>query len=271
MNKPNLNTSNVNTSDLNESLLPVLVIRPATQAADICSALAAMDCEVIRHPMLEIKALAETPAIKSQFMNIDSYDVVIVISSNAAEIGLSHMDQYWPLGQFNVSGPLGIDWVAIGPVTARVMREQGLDVKIPASRFDSESALIMPELENVAGKKVLIWRGVGGREKLASTLRERGAEVFYSELYERLVPDYDDQQWQQALAQQPLLMVSSGQGLEAIVSQQPRIADKIRGIIAPSQRVAELAESLGVTQIEMADSALDADMLAAVKRWQEKN
>lgn len=266
MNKPNLNTS-----DSNESLLPVLVIRPSTQAADICSALEAMDCEVIRHPMLEIKALAETPAIKSHFMNIDAYDVVIVISSNAAEIGLSHLDQYWPLGQFNVSGPMGIDWVAIGPVTARVMREQGLDVKIPASRFDSESALIMPELENVAGKKVLIWRGVGGREKLASTLRERGAEVFYSELYERLVPDYDDQQWQQALAQQPLLLVSSGQGLEAIVSQQPKIADKIRGIIAPSQRVADLAESLGVTQIEMADSALDADMLAAVKRWQEKN
>ena len=157
MNKPNLNTSNLETKGVNEPLtLPVLVIRPATQAADICSALDAMNCQVIRHPMLEIKALAETPAIKSQFMNIDSYDVVIVISSNAAEIGLSHLDQYWPLGQFNVSGPLSIDWVAIGPVTANVMREQGLDVKIPVSRFDSESALIMPELTKVAGKKVLI-------------------------------------------------------------------------------------------------------------------
>lgn len=261
MNKPNLNSL----------LLPVLVIRPMTQAKEICNALEALGCEVIRHPMLEIKALDETPSIKSQFMNIDSYDVVIVISSNAAEIGLSHLDQYWPLGQFNISGPMGIDWVAIGPVTANVMRAQGLDVKIPANRFDSESALVMPELQNVAGKKVLIWRGVGGREKLASSLRERGAEVSYSELYQRLVPDYDEQQWQQALEQQPLLMVSSGQGLEAIVSQQPRIADKIRGIIAPSRRVAELAESLGVKKIEMADSALDIDMLAAVKRWQEQN
>lgn len=270
MNKPNLNSPNTSGSAIPSSL-PVMVIRPSTQAAEICNALTALDCEVIRHPMLEIKALDETPAIKSQFMNIDRYDVVIVISSNAAEIGLSHLDQYWPLGQFNVSGPMGIDWVAIGPVTARVMREQGLDVKIPASRFDSESALVMPELTNVTGKKVLIWRGVGGREKLASTLRERGAEVFYSELYQRLVPDYSDQQWQQALAQSPLLMVSSGQGLEAIVSQQPNIADHIRGIIAPSQRVADLAQSLGVSHVEMADSALDVDMLAAVKRWQEKN
>lgn len=261
MNKPNLNTAP----------LPVLVIRPANQADDICHDLSQMGCDVIRHPMLEIKEVAETPTIKSQFMNIDAFDVVIVISSNAAEIGLSHMDQYWPLGQFNMSGPVGIDWVAIGPVTAKVMSAQGLDVKIPASRFDSESALIMPELQNVAGKKVLIWRGVGGREKLASTLRERGAEVVYSELYQRLVPEYNEQQWQQALAQQPLLMVSSGQGLEAIVSQQPRIADKVRGIIAPSHRVAELAKSLGVNKIEMADSALDIDMLAAVKRWQEKN
>ncbi len=255
------------TPNSNTQLLPVLVTRPASQAEEICPSLEALGCEVIRQPMLSIEAVEETAKIKSQFMDIDLFDVVIAISRNAAEMGLSTMDQYWPLGEINISGPLGIDWIAIGPVTAEVMTNQGLDVKMPAGQFDSEGALEMPELQNVEGKKVLIWRGVGGRETLASTLRERGATVVYAELYQRLVPQYNDQQWQQAFTKAPLLLVSSGQGLEAIAAQQPRIAEYVRGIIAPSSRVAEMAKSLGFKQIHIAASAQDADMLAAVKSW----
>ena len=105
---------------------------------------------------------------------------------------------------------------------------------------------------------------------MASTLRERGAEVKYAELYQRLIPEYDEQQWQQTLASEPLLLVSSGQGLEAIAAQQPKISDKVRGIIAPSSRVAELAKSLGFTEIQIAASAQDVDMIMAVKQWLRK-
>ena len=244
--------------------LPVLVTRPASQAEEICPALEALGCEVIRQPLLKIEAVAETPIIKSQFMDIDLFDAVIAISRNAAEMGLMYLDQYWP------QWPLGVDWIAIGPVTAEVMRTQGLETKMPSSQFDSEGALQMPELQDIAGKKILIWRGVGGRETLASTLRERGAEVKYAELYQRLVPEYDELQWQQALELKPLLLVSSGQGLEAIAAQQPRISDKVRGIIAPSSRVAELAKSLGFEHIQIAASAQDVDMIMAVKQWLRK-
>jgi uroporphyrinogen-III synthase len=244
-----------------DSALPVLVTRPASQAEEICPSLEALGCEVIRQPLLKIEAVAETPKTKSQFMDIDLFDAVIAISRNAAEMGLEYLDQYWP------QWPVEIDWIAIGPVTAAVMEAQGLEVKMPSSQFDSEGALAMPELQDVAGKKVLIWRGVGGRETLASTLRERGAEVVYAELYQRLIPQYTEQQWQQALTQSPLLLVSSGQGLEAIAAQQPRISENVRGIIAPSSRVAELAKSLGFSEIQIAASAQDADMLAAVQDW----
>jgi uroporphyrinogen-III synthase len=243
------------------SFLPVLVTRPASQAEEICSLLAALGCRVIRQPLLTIAAVAETPTIKSQFMNIDLFDAVIAISRNAAEIGLMTLDQYWP------QWPLGIDWIAIGPVTADAMIKQGLSVKMPAGQFDSEGALQMPELKNVEGKRILIWRGIGGRETLAGTLRERGAEVVYAELYQRLVPQYTEEQWQQALVLKPLLLVSSGQGLEVIAAQQPRIAERVRGIIAPSLRVAELAESLGFSKIQIAASAQDVDMLLAVEHW----
>ena len=76
--------------------LPVLVTRPASQAEEICPALEALGCEVIRQPLLKIEAVAETPIIKSQFMDIDLFDAVIAISRNAAEMGLMYLDQYWP-------------------------------------------------------------------------------------------------------------------------------------------------------------------------------
>jgi uroporphyrinogen-III synthase len=245
--------------------LPVLVTRPVSQAEEICPSLEALGCDVIRQPLLKIEAVVETPAIKSQFMDIDLFDAVIAISRNAAEMGIMYLDQYWP------QWPLGVDWIAIGPVTAEVMTKHGLAAKMPAGQFDSEGALNMPELQDVEGKKILIWRGVGGRETLASTLRDRGAKVVYSELYQRLVPQYSEQEWQQTLSQSPLLLVSSGQGLEAIAAQQPRISERVRGIIAPSRRVAELAESLGFINIQIAASAQDVDMLAAVKRWIEES
>lgn len=252
---------------MSSSSLPVLVTRPQQQADSLCTALEGLGCQPVRLPMLEIVAVVETPQLKKCFLDIDLFQAVIAISRNAAEAGLEYLDQYWP--QF----PVGIDWVAVGPVTAKVMQMAGMEVKMPAQRFDSEGALELAclQADNIAGKKILIWRGVGGRETLASVLKERGAQVEYAELYERNVPQHSAGQWQQVLNDSPLLVVSSGQGLEAVAAQQPRIAEQVRGIIAPSARVADIAQSLGFSSIQIAASAQDNDMIAAVKQWQQNN
>jgi uroporphyrinogen-III synthase len=249
------------------SRLPVLVTRPRQQADSLCDGLEAIGCEPVRLPMLDIVAVAETPQLKKCFLDIDLFQTVIAISRNAAEAGLDYLDQYWP--QF----PVGIDWIAVGPVTAKVMKAAGMEVKMPAERYDSEGALALDclQADKVAGKKILIWRGVGGRETLASILTERGAQVEYAELYERNVPQHSDEQWQLALQESPLLVVSSGQGLEAVAAQQPRIAEQVRGIIAPSARVADIAQSLGFSSIQIAASAQDNDMIAAIQQWQQNN
>ena len=80
---------------------------------------------------------------------------------------------------------------AIGPATARVARQHGLEIDILSPHgFTSEHLLETPELQQVDGKVVRIIRGNGGRELLAETLRERGAIVEYLEVYARRVPAY---------------------------------------------------------------------------------
>ena len=83
-------------------------------------------------------------------------------------------------------------FAAIGPTTAAELERHGASrVLTPHARYDSESLLALPEMQAVGGQKILIFRGVGGRELLADELRARGADVRFAECYRRINPQQD--------------------------------------------------------------------------------
>ena len=78
---------------------------------------------------------------------------------------------------------------AIGPVTAAELNTFGIkQVLTPCIRFDSEALLALPEMQNMQGKKVMLFRGIGGRDVLGDTLKSRGAQVTFAECYQRVNP-----------------------------------------------------------------------------------
>ena len=157
--------------------LVVLITRPGHQADELARLIADAGGEALRFPTLEIDANIDRDAVAAELGDITQFDIAIFISTNAVTHGVSMLPET----------PGGTPLVAaIGPSTARALTDAGYAPDIRATRgFTSEALLLEPAFENVAGKRIVIFRGVGGRAMLGRELQRRGAEVVYAEVYRR--------------------------------------------------------------------------------------
>lgn len=156
----------------------VLVTRPQRQADGLAEAIESRGGVAIRFPVIEARPLPQADVIAvAETLKIP--DIAILVSVNAVRFGLRY------------AGDAAI--AVVGPATAQSVEKSGrqVDIRSPGG-FNSEQLLATPELQDVAGKTVRIIRGNGGRELLASALRERGAIVEYLEVYRREAPEYDE-------------------------------------------------------------------------------
>lgn len=251
--------------------LKVLVTRPAHQAKNLLQQLRQHGAEPVAFPLLTISNITESDKnyhlVKQQIMDLDLYQHVIFISPNAVHSGYDWIDQYWP------QLPIGVNWLAIGKQSAATLSNYGIDAYHNPLGYDSEALLTTPALQNITGEKILIMRGEGGREKLATELRARGAEVSYAELYRRETPIYEDGEVAETLYKYPLdaILISSGAGLDNLLligkgTQQQFSTDSLLNchLIVPSERIKQAAESKGFTRITTASGPDDHSMISAL-------
>ncbi|MDH0302547.1 MULTISPECIES: uroporphyrinogen-III synthase [unclassified Pseudomonas] len=244
----------------------LLLTRPEEDCAALAQTLADAGIASASLPLLAIEAIVPDAAQLQRLRAVGEAQAIIVVSKPAARLLLEQ------LAQAGVAPPRG-GWFTVGEATARILQEQGLQVSFPAAGDDSEALLELPALrESLAAPapRVLIVRGLGGRELLAERLAEQGASVDYLELYRRCLPHYPAGTLVQRIAGERLngLVVSSGQGLEHLHrlagTDWPRLSRL--PLFVPSPRVAEQARALGVRKIVDCRGASAAALLAAVQR-----
>lgn len=162
----------------------VLVTRPEHQSQRLAELVRSLGGEPLLFPAMEIVAQpddATAPVLK----RLAQFDLAIFTSPNAARLAMQRIAQAGAL-------PASVRVAALGPGTAAELKKFGVREMItPDADFDSEALLVALSDWRFTGKSVVIFRGVGGRELLGESLRQRGAEVEYVECYRRIRPRHD--------------------------------------------------------------------------------
>ena len=247
----------------------VVVTRPAGQATHLAEALVAAGAAPVLFPVLQITPLADTQALVEQIIELDRYDLAIFISPNAVSMGLGEVLSRRPW-------PPGLRVATVGRSSEAALQAHDLagqeqNILCPQGRFDSEALLDLPELQDIQGQRIVIFRGDGGRELLADTLRQRHATVDYASCYTRkrpeLSPDPLLRLWE--AGQLDAVTVTSSEGLLNFVAMVGPLGLawlRKTPVFVPHARIAAAADACGIHTVVLTDPA-DAGLMAGLLRY----
>jgi len=242
----------------NLHLLRVLVTRPKPQGFALCQRIEANQGHAIYLPTIEIQPPQDISVFRQGLARIDQQDWLIFVSPQAV---------YACAG---VIVPPQVKIAAVGKGTAQALHAAQWPVVVyPVSDWSSEGLLAIPEFQVVAGKKITIVCGEGGRELLANTLTARGAWVSLLIAYRRALPEIDVNYYLHLLEERQLdaVVCTSGEGLKNLQTllgeaAQPYLLSL--PLVVVSERMQALAQSVGFKIIVLAKNASHEAILEAL-------
>jgi uroporphyrinogen III methyltransferase/synthase len=153
----------------------VAVTRARTQASDLARRLQSLGAEVVQAPTIRTRAISE-PTLP--LLDPSPYDLVCFTSPNGVEYLFQRLED----GGHDARVLAGARVAAIGPGTARALREHGIVADIVPERFVAES--LVEALAGIDARRALVARASEARDLLPDALRARGVEVDVVALYE---------------------------------------------------------------------------------------
>ena len=242
----------------------IVVTRPAHQAGHLAGLISAAGGNAILFPTIEIIAVEDQRALAALIARLDEFDIAIFISPNAA-------NQAMKLIRARRELPPHLQLATIGRGGVRELERYGVVDVIAPARFDSEALLDLPEMRDVAGRRIVIFRGEGGRALLADTLIARGAAIEYAECYRRGRPQADAAPLLKAWASGELhaITVTSSEGLRNLfdlVGESGQAQLRKTPLFLPHPRIARTAVELGVAAPIMTGQG-DEELVQGLTEW----
>lgn len=236
----------------------ILITRPAEQAEGLARLIRAAGGTPFVFPAIEIRPPADPARLEEILARLEQFDLAIFVSPTAIARAWACLTRGWPAN---------LKAAAVGQGSARALAERGINAVIaPADQSDSEALLALPALRDVAGKRIVIFRGEGGRELLAQTLVQRGAQVEYAECYRRAKPDAEvGPLLQQKFAALILTSRESLDNLRAMLGNEWRQFKSVPAFV-PHERIAEAARKAGLGKVEITSGG-DAGMVQAMIKF----
>ena len=243
----------------------IVVTRPAGQATHLAEALRDLGAQPVLFPVLAIEAVSDPTPILDAAIQLDSYDWAVFVSPNAVDKALAVVlaKRQWPAS---------VRVATVGHSSEQALAHHGIgNVVAPQERFDSEALLALPEFADVAGRRVIIFRGDGGRDLFGDTLKARGATVDYVTCYRRVKPALDPaplmRLWNEG--QLDAVTLTSSEGLRNLFEMIGKLGQswlKKTPTFVPHARIAEQAHALGLVNVIPTGPA-DAGLLAGITTY----
>jgi uroporphyrinogen-III synthase len=243
----------------------IVVTRPAGQATHLAAALVERGAQPVLFPVLAIADVADPTPLLDTAIRLEQYDWAVFVSQNAVDKALAAIlaRRAWPAA---------VRVATVGRSSEQALARHGIrEVVAPQERFDSEAMLALPEFAAVGGKRVIVFRGDGGRDLFGDTLKARGALVDYVVCYRRTQPALDPapllKLWQEGRLD--ALTVTSSEGLRNLYAMVGKLGQgwlKRTPIFVPHARIAEQARALGLAQVITTGPA-DAGLLAGLTEY----
>ncbi len=243
----------------------VLVTRPREHAQGLAALIEQAGGSALVFPAIEIEDLPDLRPILALIDRLDDFDLAIFISPSAVHKALNLVLSR----RGALPWPSRLRVAAVGRGSRRELERQGFEqVVAPQAHADSEALLALAELTDVAGRRVVIFRGDGGRELLGDTLAARGAAVEYAECYRRARPRADNAPLLATWARGGVdaVTISSAEGLSNLFDMLGKLGQqwlRTTPLFVPHPRVAQAAARLGVGKVIVGGPG-DAEVLEAL-------
>ncbi len=283
-----------------------ILTRPDGQADALARALNTEGIDTLAFPLLHIAAQTDAvalTALDSALRSLSSYALSVFVSPNAVAHALARLvhlhasESAMPDGSAGRLWPEDLPLAVVGPGSAQALADAGIAPPQhrvivppggPEARFDSEALLAQLDLPALAGRRVLLVRGDGGRELLADTLRANGTQVDIVSAYTRRAPAPDTAVWaaleaRLASPERCAWVLTSSEAVRHLATLLAARYGTRDGVHTPGTpqvlaqilaapcftshvRIADAARSAGFDRITQCAPG-DENLLAALKTW----
>ncbi|SFO71805.1 uroporphyrinogen-III synthase [Variovorax sp. OK605] len=244
---------------------PVIVTRPAREAAHWVADLRAAGLDAVALPLIAIEPVADAAALRNAWLQLADHAALMFVSATAVEHFFAHKDAGVSLA--------GRRFWATGPGTTRALLRAGvppasIDAPPPeATRFDSEALWERVQTQVSAGVRVLIVRGGDenanptGRDWLANEIDAAGGLRSTVVAYRRLAPSLDVVQRQLAIdgaEGRAIWLFSSSEAIGNLQRAMPGTDWHAASAVVTHARIGEAAQAAGFGALRVCTPLQDA-------------
>jgi uroporphyrinogen III methyltransferase/synthase len=171
----------------------IIVACSANKMSSLVANLQALGACALPFPVIEVRGVDDTGPLDRTLSSLHTYDWIIFTSVH----GVLHFFRRYFERNISKEAANQLKFCAIGPATARALKENGIDADLIPQDYVAEGvidALIeyCGGLPNLKGRRILIPRAKVARDILPNTLKAAGAQVDIVPCYQTMCAEIDE-------------------------------------------------------------------------------